>query len=80
MKVTTSGFYEHQRRELDPSQRSRHDAALTHRIVEIHRQSRGTYGSPRVHAELRLGEGICAGRKRVQRLMCQAGLKGVNRR
>jgi WD40 repeat protein len=52
MKVTTSGFYEHQRRQLDPSTRARHDAALTGRIVEIHRQSRGTYGAPRVHAEL----------------------------
>jgi len=53
---------------------------LTHRIVEIHRQSRGTYGGPRVHAELRLGEGIRVGRKRVERLMRQAGLKGVYRR
>jgi putative transposase len=80
MKVTTSGFYEHQRRQLDPSPRVRADHELTHTILEIHRQSRGTYGSPRVHAELRLGEGIRVGRKRVERLMRQAGLKGVYRR
>jgi len=80
MKVTTSGFYEHQRRQLDPSARARYDAALSGRIVEIHRQSRGTYGSPRVHAELRLGEGIRVGRKRVERLMRQAGVEGVYRR
>jgi putative transposase len=48
--------------------------------VEVHRQSRGTYGSPRVHAELRLGEGIRIGRKRVERLMRDAGLEGVYRR
>jgi len=80
MRVTTSGFYEHQRRQLDPSARARRDAALTGRIVEIHRQSRGTYGAPRVHAELRLGEGIRVSRKRVERLMRQAGLEGVYRR
>jgi putative transposase len=48
--------------------------------VEVHRQSRGTYGSPRVHAELRLGEGLRIGRKRVERLMRQAGLEGIYRR
>ena len=47
---------------------------------EVHRQSRGTYGSPRVHAELRLGANIRIGRKRVERLMRQAGIEGVYRR
>jgi len=49
-------------------------------IREIHRQSRGTYGAPRVHADLRLGRDICVGRKRVERLMRTAGLVGVTRR
>ena len=40
----------------------------------------GTYGSPRVHAELVLGEGIHVGQKRVERLMRQAGLEGIYRR
>jgi putative transposase len=80
MKVTTSGYYEWRARQADPAPRGRADAELTHTIVEIHRQSRGTYGSPRVYAELRLGAGIRIGRKRVERLMRQAGIAGVYRR
>jgi putative transposase len=54
---------------------------LAHRgHQDIHTQSRGTYGAPRVHAELRLGQGIRWGKKRVARLMCAAGLQGVHRR
>ena len=55
------------------------DAALTARIVAIHERSRGTYGAPRIHAELRY-EGVRVGRKRVERLMRAAGLEGVSRR
>ena len=80
MKVTTSGFYEWRDRQATPAPRTLADRALTATIVEVHRQSRGTYGSPRVHAELRLGEGIRVGRKRVERLMRHAGLEGVYRR
>jgi putative transposase len=56
------------------------DAILTNTIVEIHRMSRRSYGSPRVHAELRLGLGTCCSRKRVERLMRQAGVAGIHRR
>jgi putative transposase len=80
MKVTTSGFYEWRQRQLDPAPRVREDHALTATILEVHRQSRGTYGAPRVHAELRLGAGIRIGRKRVARLMRNAGIEGVYRR
>lgn len=80
MKVTTSGYYEWRARQVDPSPRRREDVELAATILEIHRQSRGTYGSPRVHAELRLGEGIRVGRKRVERLMRQAGIEGIYRR
>lgn len=52
---------------------------LTKRIRAIHERSRQTYGAPRVHAELQ-AEGICVGRKRVARLMREAGLRGVSRR
>ena len=52
---------------------------LTEKIREIHDRSRGTYGSPRVHATLR-DEGIRIGKKRVARLMKEAGLRGVSRR
>jgi putative transposase len=56
------------------------DQALTEQIRDIHARSRGTYGAPRVHAELRLGLGMRVGRKRVARLMRTAGIVGVRRR
>jgi putative transposase len=62
-----------------PSARSRVDATLLEAIRGIHARSRGTYGAPRVHAELRAA-GIAIGRKRVARLMRGAGLVGVHRR
>lgn len=49
-------------------------------IREIHAESRGSYGSPRVHAELVLGLGVQVNRKRVERLMRTAGLQGIYRR
>jgi putative transposase len=49
-------------------------------IRVIHAESRGSYGSPRVHAELTLGLGEKVNRKRVERLMREAGLQGVYRR
>jgi putative transposase len=78
--VSTSGFYEWRRAQAEPCERRRRDAVLHETICEIHRQSRGTYGSPRVHAELRLGLGVRVGRKRVERLMRAQGLQGVTRR
>jgi transposase InsO family protein len=44
-------------------------------IAEIHAQSRGIYGSPRIHQALRK-QGICVGKKRVERLMQEQGLRG----
>lgn len=78
--VSTSGFYEWRQRQTDPCLRRRQDAVLTDTIAEIWVQSRRTYGSPRVWAELRLGRNIRVGRKRVERLMRQAGLEGSYRR
>lgn len=49
-------------------------------IREVHEESRGTYGWPRVHAELRLGLGMEVNHKRVRRLMREAGLQGLYRR
>jgi putative transposase len=74
--VSRSGYYAW--RSRSPSKRSREDATLTAKIGEIYRRSRQTYGSPRVHAELR-ALGIRCGRKRVERLMRQAGLRGCMR-
>jgi transposase InsO family protein len=65
--VSTSGYYEWASRP--PSVRSTADVALTATIRQVHRDSRGTYGAPRVLAELRLGLGVHVGKKRVARLM-----------
>ena len=78
MKVSTSGFYAWQANPV--SDRDWADAQLTNTIVDIHRSSRRSYGSPRVHADLRLGEGIRCSRKRVERLMAQANIAGIYRR
>lgn len=75
--VSTSGFYEWLVRKRHPSPRTKADAELTDKIKQIHTASRQTYGAPRIHAELALGEGIRIGRKRVARLMKRAGLQGV---
>jgi putative transposase len=75
--VSASGYYAWRGRP--PSKRARANAALKSRIEEIHGRSRGTYGSPRIHAEL-LAEGERVGRKRVARLMREAGLEGASRR
>ena len=76
LEVSRSGYYGW--RDRPPSKRSRENAALTEKVREIHRRSRETYGSPRVHAELR-ALGTRCGRKRVARLMRKAGLRGCTR-
>jgi putative transposase len=77
LEVSASGFYAWLRRA--PSERARRDGELAERIVAIHEDSRGTYGAPRIHAELK-DEGRPVGRKRVARLMRALGLQGVHRR
>ncbi len=77
LEVSTSGWYEWRRRPS--SRREIDDGILTARITEIHAASDGTYGAPRIHAELR-DEGVAVARKRVARLMRVAGLSGVSRR
>jgi putative transposase len=74
--VSKSGYYAW--RGWPPSKRVREDVVLTEKIREIHSRSRETYGSPRVHAELR-SLGIGCGRRRVARLMRAAGLRGCMR-
>ena len=75
--VSASGFYDW--RDRQPSDRQRGNAVLLRRIRTIHAVSHGTCGAPRVHAELR-AEGLQVGRKRVARLMREAGIAGVSRR
>lgn len=74
--VSRSGYYDWRGRP--PSRRSLQDAALTEKISEIHQRSRETYGSPRVHAELKAIGTRCS-RKRVERLMREAGIRGCLR-
>ena len=78
LEVSRSGFHAWASRE--PSARAICDDALSERIAEIHAESGKTYGSPRVHAELRLKDHVRVGRKRVERLMRRAGLSGMIRR
>jgi putative transposase len=73
--VSRSGFHAWERRA--PSARALEDRRLTERIEQIHATNRRVYGSPRIHAELRLADGERVGRKRVERLMRQAGLSGL---
>lgn len=75
--ISKSGYYAWRHRP--PSARSQADAALQSRIEEIHEDSRGTYGRPRIHAEL-AAEGVRVGPKRVARLMRLLGIEGVSRR
>lgn len=76
LKVSRSGYYDW--KERPPSRRDRENANLTERIREVHHRSRGTYGYPRVHAELR-ALGVHCSRKRVARLMRKDGLRGCMR-
>uniref|UniRef100_UPI003F4935A2 IS3 family transposase n=1 Tax=Streptomyces sp. CA-141956 TaxID=3240051 RepID=UPI003F4935A2 len=77
LKVSRTAYYA--RRNGTPGPRAIRDAALTEQIAVVHQQSRGTYGVPRVHAALKR-EGAGCGRRRVARLMRQAGLAGRHRR
>jgi putative transposase len=76
--VSRSGYYDWERRA--PSDRALSDAWLIEKIREIWAENRKVYGSPRIHADLRLKYGIRVARKRVERLMREAGISGLQRR
>lgn len=75
--VSRSGYYDWKERPEPSADAS--SVALSAEITAAHKRSRGTYGSPRVHRELR-ARGIRIGRKRVERLMREKGLKGAQKR
>jgi putative transposase len=75
LEVSRSGFHAWVKRA--PSARARDDARLTERIREIHALNRRVYGSPRIHAELVIADGERVARKRVERLMREAGISGL---
>ena len=77
LEVSKAAYYHSLKAE--PSTRARTDAELAKVIARVHQRSDGTYGSPRVQAEL-AHQGIACGRRRVARLMRTAGLEGRCRR
>ncbi len=77
LDVSTSGYYDW--RQDREQRRGRADAQLLIEIRAIHHQSRKTYGAPRIHEELREHGWRCS-RKRVARLMRQAGLHAQQKR
>ena len=75
LEVSTSGFYASCERPA--SARSIANKRLAVKVKAVHAKSRGSYGSPRVHAEL-VADGECVGKNRVARVMRENGI--VSRR
>lgn len=74
--VSVSGYYAWRGRL--PSQHQQTDAVLLEAIEAVYQVGRGLNGSPRIHAALRQ-QGVCCSRKRVARLMRQAGIHSLRR-
>jgi len=77
LDVSRSGYYNWSKRSL--SQREQENNILKQKIAQIYWQSRGTYGSPRIHKQLSK-EGIKCSKRRVERLMREQGLKARQKR
>ena len=73
--VSRSGYYEW--RQRPPSARDVDDAYLANTVIEIHDMSRGSYGAPRIHAELAAELDVHVGCKRVARLLRVVGRAGI---
>jgi transposase InsO family protein len=73
LEVSRAAYYAH--RADSPSTRQLVDQELTEHIRQAHQRSKGRYGAPRIHAQLRR-HGHRHGRKRIARLMRAAGLHG----
>jgi transposase InsO family protein len=78
-EVSLSGYYDWQKRQLQPGQRAKENQALAQEIKTIHCQSRETYGSPRITHQLRKN-GFKHGRNRIARLMKEQHLCGRQKR
>jgi len=75
MAVSTSGYYDWVHRQIQPGPRAQETAELVTEILRLHQESRETYGSPRIHEQLRQA-GRAHGRNRIARLMRQQGICG----
>jgi putative transposase len=79
LDVSASGYYDWRQRCQTPGPRARQEAVLGEQIRSLHAQSRQTYGSPRIAAQLRQ-QGQRHGRNRIARLMREQGLWGRQKR
>jgi len=77
LDISPSGYYAWRKR--GPSERSKANAVLLKKIKQFHKESDGTYGSPRIHADLE-ADNDGASLNRVARVMCTAGIRGVSPR
>jgi putative transposase len=75
--VTKSGFYAWVKRPKPA--RATSDAQLAATVAAVHQRSRRTYGSPRVHRELK-ARGVRVSKKRIERLMRENGIRGRSKR
>lgn len=79
LNASPSGYYDWHRRLRSPGPRALQTRTLTHKIKDLHAQSRRTYGSPRLMMELRK-TGARHGRNRIARIMQREGLCGRQKR
>ena len=77
MKVTTQGYYSWLKKQSEIADES--ERFVLARITEIHKQSRGNYGSPRVHEAL-VAEGLPINHKKVERIMKQNGIRAKRKK
>jgi transposase InsO family protein len=73
LKVSRAAYYAH--RDQTPSAHAAGDAQLLEQITAVHEKSKGRYGAPRIHVELRRA-GHRHGRKRIARLMRAGRIRG----
>ncbi|MFG2669171.1 IS3 family transposase, partial [Streptomyces sp. NPDC048387] len=78
--IARSSFYYWRRTAADRARRQAADARLANRIRAVHQESDGTYGAPRITAELREESGKAVNHKRVARIMRASGIQGVRLR
>jgi len=73
--VTRAGYYAW--RVRPESERTRYDRELLPKIEKVFNKSRQTYGSPRIHAQLKR-DGEQAGRRKIERIMRESGIQAVS--
>jgi transposase InsO family protein len=80
LEVNRSSFYKWRVSAPARAERAAADATLAERVGAIHAEHAGTYGCPRITAELRLGDGLLVNHKRVERIMRENEIVGLRLR